>query len=112
MSRVGWFRRLRRDTDDDRADDALRVASYEHLVEFCRTRRGVEAWIERPTQFNKPSILLVALDGESTRRAIPDEEYGQAFAQEQDIPCYDAGVVPYPQRMREYGKARKRGNLR
>lgn len=91
-----------------REEDVLRGVLYDHLVEFVATRRGVEAWVERPTNFNKPSILLIAADGESTRRALPSEEYGYEFAAEQDIPCYDAGVVPYPQRMREYGKARKR----
>ncbi|WP_093251376.1 hypothetical protein [Tessaracoccus oleiagri] len=105
---MGWFRRRRAKAEVRRATDALRGVSYDHLVAFVRSRRGVEAWIERPTSFNKPSILLVAADGESTRRAVPSEEYGYAFAEELDIPCYDAGVVPYPQRMREYGKANKR----
>lgn len=105
---MSWFGRRRQEAQQQIAEDAARVAIYEHLSEFVASRRGVEAWIERPTNFNKPSILLVAHDGESTRRAIPDQEYGQAFAQEQDIPCYDAGVVPYPQRMREYGKANRR----
>lgn len=105
---MSWFGRRRQEAQQQVVEDAARVAIYEHLREFVVSRRGVEAWIERPTNFNKPSILLVAHDGESTRRAIPDQEYGQAFAQEQDIPCYDAGVVPYPQRMREYGKANRR----
>ena len=104
---VGIFRRRKQKAEQRRADDELRGVSYDHLVEFARTRRGVEAWVERPTNFNKASILLVAADGESTRRAVPDEEYGYAFAAEQDLPCYDAGVVPYPQRMREYGEANK-----
>jgi hypothetical protein len=105
---VSWFRRRKRPGAQPREADELRKVLYEHLVQFVRTRRGVEAWVERPTSFNKPSILLVAADGESTRRAMPSEEYGYAFAEEQHIPCYDAGVVPYPQRMREYGKVNKR----
>ncbi len=108
MALVGWFRRRKQQVQEQRVADELQVASYDHLVEFCRTRRGVEAWVERPTSFNKASLLLVAYDGESTRRAVPSEEYGYAFADEQDIPCYDAGVVPYPQRMREYGLRKKR----
>lgn len=108
MALVGWFRRRKQQVEEQRVADELQVASYDHLVEFCRTRRGVEAWVERPTSFNKASLLLVAFDGESTRRAVPSEEYGYAFADEQDIPCYDAGVVPYPQRMREYGLRKKR----
>lgn len=84
--------------------DALRA----HLSDFVATRRGVEAWVEQPTSFNKPSLLLVAADGESTRRGLPSAEYGYQFASDHDIPCYDAGVVPYPKRMREYGLRAKR----
>ncbi len=82
----------------------------QYLTQFVKTRRGVEAWIEQPTNFNKPSILLVAADGESTRRGIPAAEFGYNLADQLDIPCYDAGVVPYPQRMREYGKQARRSN--
>lgn len=81
---------------------------FEHLDNFVLSRRGVEAWLEEPTNFNKPSILLVAADGESTRRAIPSVDYGYRFADKHDIPAYDAGVVPYPRRMREYGLRQRR----
>lgn len=80
---------------------------HQHLSGFVTSRRGVEAWLEQPTNFNKPSILLVAADGESTRRAIPSIGFGYDFAARHDIPAYDAGVVPYPRRMREYGASRK-----
>lgn len=105
---VVWFRRRKQKSEERREAEVIRGVLYDHLVDFVRSRRGVEAWVERPTSFNKASILLVAANGESTRRALPSEEYGYEFAAEQDIPCYDAGVVPYPQRMREYGKANKR----
>lgn len=82
----------------------------EHLSGFVRSRRGVEAWLEQPTNFNKPSILLVAADGESTRRSIPSLEFGYDFAAGHDIPAYDAGVVPYPQRMRDYGQRQRNAN--
>lgn len=82
----------------------------EHLSGFVSSRRGVEAWLEQPTNFNKPSILLVAADGESTRRAIPSVDFGYDFAAGHDIPAYDAGVVPYPQRMRDYGAQQRRAN--
>lgn len=82
----------------------------DHLTDFVRSRRGVEAWLEQPTSFNKPSILLVAADGESTRRSVPSIDYGYEFAADHDIPAYDAGVVPYPQRMRDYGENKRRAN--
>lgn len=93
--------------DAREVSDVLR----DHLSGFVTTRRGVEAWLEQPTNFNKPSILLVAANGESTRRSIPSIDYGYDFAAGHDIPAYDAGVVPYPGRMREYG-ARSRGRGR
>ena len=62
-------------------------ALWGHLSEFARTRRGVEAWVEQPTSFNPPSILLVAADGESTRRGLPSAAVGYSFAAEHDMPC-------------------------
>lgn len=110
---VGWFSRRKREAS--LAKDAKQVpdALFDHLSAFVATRRGVEAWVEQPTSFNKPSILLVAADGESTRRGVPSADYGYEFAAAHGLPCYDAGVVPYPRRMREYGlKAKRQGNQR
>jgi len=100
---MSWFGRAKskarvaRESRD--VDDALRTL----LESFISTRRGVEAWIEAASGVNKPSILLIAADGESTRRAVPSVEFGRSFAAEHSIPAYDAGVVPYPQRLRDYG---------
>lgn len=58
--------------------------------------------MERPTSLNPPSILLIATDGEWTRRAVPSVAFGHSFAIEHGLPSYDAGVVPYPKRMRDY----------
>lgn len=108
MVSVSWFGRRKRQVQVAREASQVPDALRQHLSSFVATRRGVEAWVEQPTSFNKPSILLVAADGESTRRALPSAEVGYKFADEHDIPCYDAGVVPYPRRMREYGLNAKR----
>jgi hypothetical protein len=79
----------------------------DHLSRFCETRRGVEAWLEQPSTFARPSLLLIAYDGEWTRRSIPDVAWGRTFAAKRRIPAYDAGVVPYPQRMRDFNAKRK-----
>lgn len=105
---VGWFSKKKRQAQVTRDAREVPDVTKEHLSGFVTTRRGVEAWLEQPTSFNKPSILLVAATGESTRRAIPSIDYGYEFAAGHEIPAYDAGVVPYPGRMREYG-ARRRG---
>ena len=108
--RVGWFGRLKRKAQVAEETRQVPDALWGHLSEFARTRRGVEAWVEQPTSFNPPSILLVAADGESTRRGLPSAAVGYSFAAEHDMPCYDAGVVPYPKRMREYGQRAKRAD--
>ena len=94
----------------DRGKHARRGGACDQRRSEARTRRGVEAWVEQPTSFNPPSILLVAADGESTRRGLPSAAVGYSFAAEHDMPCYDAGVVPYPKRMREYGQRAKRAD--
>ena len=106
--RVGWFSRRKAAAQVAREQREVAGVLLDHLDGFVATRRGVEAWLEQPTSFNRPSILLVAADGETTRRAIPSVAFGHDFAARHDIPAYDAGVVPYPQRMREYGAKNKK----
>ncbi len=84
-------------------------ASLDHLAAFVQARQGVEAWIEQPNTFTRPSMLLIAFDGEWTRRSVPDVAWGRQFAARNGIPAYDAGVVPYPQRMRDYNARQRRG---
>jgi len=69
--RVGWFSKRRVAAKVAKEQKEVDGVLLDHLDGFVTTRRGVEAWLEQPTSFNKPSILLVAADGESTRRAIP-----------------------------------------
>ena len=107
-----WFRRgadkPRRRPSSARvgrgADDAVTV----HLTEFARTRRGVEAFVEPQTAVTQTTILLVAYDGEWTRRVVPSPEWAHAFAEHLQIPGYDAAVVGYPQRMRDYNTRNKK----
>jgi hypothetical protein len=48
------------------------------------------------------TLLLVAWDGEWTRRRVPSPQWAYSFADSLQIPGYDALVVGYPQRMRDY----------
>lgn len=88
-------------------DDSVLQATITHLEDFTRSRRGVEAWIEAPTNLTRPSVLLIAHDGESTRRTVPSTRWGHTFANKLQLPAYDAGVVPYPQRMRDWNRRRR-----
>jgi hypothetical protein len=77
-----------------------------HLEEFARTRRGVEAFVEPPTTVTGTTVVLVATTGEWTRRRVPSAKVVHDWANGLGIPSYDAGVVGYPQRMRDWN-ARK-----
>ncbi|MEZ5087682.1 MAG: hypothetical protein R2722_16060 [Tessaracoccus sp.] len=57
---------------------------------------------------SSPPSILVAADGESAKRSPPRPDEGYGFARRHNIPCYDAGVVPCPQRMRDYGARKKK----
>ena len=50
---------------------------------------------------------LIAHDGEWTRRSVASVEWARKFAAKQKLPAYDAGVVGYPQRMRDYNARRR-----
>lgn len=83
------------------------TATRSHLDEFVATRRGVEAFLEPQTTMARTSLLLVASDGEWTRRSIESPAWGRQFATRHGVPVYDAAVVGYPQRMRDYNARRK-----
>jgi hypothetical protein len=74
------------------------------LKEFLRTRQGVEAYVEPRTLARGLSVALVASDGESLRVTLPDDSWLRRFARKRALPIYDAGVMGYPKRMREYGR--------
>jgi hypothetical protein len=103
---VAWFRRRRQPSRPggrtvDRAD-------LEHLTEFTRSRRGVEAFIEPETTVTETTILLIAHDGEWTRRRIGSPEAARRFAHELAMPVYDIRLMGYPQRMRDFNARQKR----
>jgi hypothetical protein len=102
---TGRVRRGRRGAGGSRTiDDSV----TQHLTQFVRTRRGVEAFVEPKTAVTQTTLLLVAYDGEWTRRVVPSPEWAYAFAESLQIPGYDAAVVGYPQRMRDYNTRNKK----
>jgi hypothetical protein len=83
------------------------AADLEHLTEFIRTRRGVEAYLEPRTTVTDTTVVLVAGSGEWTRRRVGGPEGAASFAKKHAIPLYDADKVGYPQRMRDWTARRK-----
>ncbi|WP_370248135.1 hypothetical protein [Nocardioides sp.] len=88
-----------------RASDKVDLA---HLQEFVETRTGVEGFVEPRTAVSEVTLLLVAHDGEWTRRRVPSVKWAHDFANNHRVPSYDAAVVGIPQRMRDYNSRIKR----
>src|SRR3954454_16402954 len=73
-----------------------------HLREFAGSRTGVEAYVEPPTAVTTTTVVFVANTGEWTRRRVRDARAAHSLADTLGVPSYDAAVVGYPQRMREW----------
>ncbi len=103
------------------AQDAYRTGSTrvrasdkvdeQHLHEFVTARRGVEGFVEPRTAVSEVTLLLVAHDGEWTRRRVPSIGWAHDFANKHQVPSYDAAVVGIPQRMRDYNRRKKQQGL-
>ncbi|AGL15375.1 hypothetical protein [Actinoplanes sp. N902-109] len=103
---MAWFRRRKEPTRTS-GRPATRE-DLEYLAEFVRSRRGVEAYIEPRTTVTETTILLIAHDGEWTRRRIDSPESARRFAHQLAMPIYDIRLMGYPQRMRDYNARQKR----
>ncbi|WP_309112952.1 oxidoreductase [Saccharothrix sp.] len=105
---MGLFDRFRR----KQRPGVLRTstsADTGHLEKWAAERRGVEAYVEPKTTVTETTVVLVAHDGEWTRRRIDGTEGARRLAKKLGIPIYDAGIVGYPKRMREYSRRKNQG---
>ena len=110
MVEVGLFDSLRRRAKGGQRAGTLRKASSEdtrHLDEWAASRRGVEAFVEPKTNVTEATVVLIAHDGEWTRRRVPSVEAARTWGNRNGIPVYDTALVGYPKRMREYNERRK-----
>ncbi|HET7821083.1 MAG TPA: hypothetical protein VFL10_06120 [Ornithinibacter sp.] len=73
-----------------------------HFADFIATRRGVEAYVEPATNITATTVVLIAHDGEWTRRALPSRPVAFEVARSFDIPVYDVNLTGYPARMRQW----------
>jgi hypothetical protein len=108
---VGLFRRRRGAAGPGvgggrAAERAERDADRAHLEQFVASRRGVEAYVEPATKFTPMTVVLVAADGEWTRRAT-DPRGARDLGDSLRIPVYDVAATGYPPRMREWTSRRK-----
>lgn len=102
-----WFRRGRRGGEPRGSQRPGRDQDRAHLEAFATSRRGVEAFIEPQTTVTETTVVLVAVDGEWTRRRIGTPEAAWALGRRLAIPVYEVNLVGYPKRMREWTARRK-----
>ena len=91
-----------------RASDGV---DQEHLNTWVAERTGVEGFVEPRTAVSDVTLLLVAKDGEWTRRRVPSVDWAHKFCNKHQVPSYDAAVVGIPQRMRDYNRRKKQQGL-
>ena len=84
-----------------------RSVDLEHLQDWASTRRGVEGFVEPQTSTTATTLVLVAGDGEWTRRRVDSPKTAFGFGAKTGIPVYDVAAVGYPPRMREWTAKRK-----
>lgn len=80
-------------------------AALSHLEGFTASKRGVEAYVEPATNMTQLTVVLVAFDGEWTRRRIGSERDAMDLGRRLGIPVYDVHATGYPARMREWTRA-------
>ena len=83
-----------------------------HLEVFVQERKGVEGFIEPQTATNPTTLLLVDRDGDHLRAAVREPADAVTFCEAQGIPVYDAQVIGYPKRMKEFEKRRRTVDVR
>lgn len=82
--------------------DTIRAEDREFLRAWVVGKAFVEGFVEPETLVNEMSIVLVAENGEFTRRRIGGPKGIDDCIKLLDIPIYDVEETGYPQRMREH----------
>lgn len=100
MALFDRFRRRRRGTGPERARATSETLA--DLKGFLSERDGVEGYIEPPTPDFAMTLVLVAADGEFIRRPVKDAKQAHEVCVEHGVPVYDARIVGYPKRMRDF----------
>ncbi len=103
---MGLFDRFRRKS----RPGVLRTASNQdtsHLEKWAASRQGVEAYVEPKTTVTETTVVLVAHDGEWTRRRIGGPDDARRLGQKLAIPVYDGAATGFPNRTREWTRRSK-----
>jgi hypothetical protein len=90
-----------------RADGRDPTADLSYLRQWVATHEGVEAFVEPETTVTEVTVVLVAADGEWTRRRTGGDSGARRLSERLNIPVYDVQKVGYPQRMRDHDARRR-----
>lgn len=99
---LGLFDAFRRGRSGRGPDEDL-----QYLQRWTAQRTGVEGFVEPRTTVTEVTVVLVAADGEWTRRRAGGESGARRLGDVLQIPIYDVQKVGYPQRMRDYDARRR-----
>ncbi|WP_019928367.1 hypothetical protein [Nocardia sp. BMG111209] len=100
---MGMLDRFRRSVRGAGGPD---TADARYLADWVRGHPGVEAYVEPRTTVTDVTVVLVAADGEWTRRVV-GERGAQRLSSRLQIPVYDVRRTGYPQRMRDFDARRR-----
>jgi hypothetical protein len=104
---VGLFDRFRGGRSARGADGTDPAADLRYLHQWVAEHEGVEAYVEPKTTVTDVTVVLVAADGEWTRRRAGGYAGARRLNERLEIPVYDVQKVGYPQRMRDYDARRR-----
>lgn len=102
---MGWFSRKKKRSDT--FDRGAQSFDTSHLEEFHASRHGVEAYVEPKTTVTETTVMMIAHDGEWTRRRVDGVEGAFKLGKKLSIPVYEVSKVGYPQRKRDYDERQR-----
>ncbi|MFI5511678.1 oxidoreductase [Mycobacterium sp. NPDC051804] len=104
---MGLFDKFRRGARKGTSGGNDPAADLEYLRQWVFDHHGVEAFVEPRTTVTDVTVVLVAADGEWTRRRAGGDAGARRLSDRLAIPVYDVQKVGYPQRMRDYDARRR-----
>lgn len=84
--------------------------ALQELDRFVAEHKGIEGFVEPQTPTSPPSLLLVDRYGEHLRAPLREPADAYAYCESHAIPVYEAQVVGYPKRMKDFEKRRRTGS--
>ena len=104
---MGLFDSFRRRRSTGTPDGPDPAADLKYLRHWLVEHEGVEAFVEPKTTVTEVTVVLVAADGEWTRRRAGGDKGARRLSDKLNIPVYDVQKVGYPQRMRDFDARRR-----